>query len=194
MIRATFVTTLAAVAVAGAWTIAHVRALDDKTPLSAGRVSFPENDAEGVIYMTKDRPVNPKSPRTGLENVAQSREHYVTPATLDALRKGEPIPSGSVITMVQYRAQLDANGNPLKDDNGRFVKGKLLGFAVMEKRSGWGVDYPPEMRNGDWKFQVFTPDREPNSSTKLVACFQCHQSQARNDYVFSLDKIKALAR
>jgi cytochrome P460 len=66
----------------------------------------------------------------------------VTPAAIEAVRKGQPIPSGTVITMVEYKAQLDAQGNPVKDADGHFVKGELNGYAVMEKRSGWGAEYP----------------------------------------------------
>jgi len=25
----------------------------------------------------------------------------------------------------------------------------------MEKRAGWGADYPPAKRNGEWEFQAF---------------------------------------
>lgn len=48
------------------------------------------------MYMTLDRPVNPKQVVTGVENIAQFREFYVTAAALEALRKGEPVPSGTV--------------------------------------------------------------------------------------------------
>jgi hypothetical protein len=49
------------------------------------------------------------------------------PAAIEAVHKGQPVPSGTVITMVEYKAQLDAQGNPVKDANGHFVKGKLNG-------------------------------------------------------------------
>jgi hypothetical protein len=39
-----------------------------------------------------------------------------------AVRKGLPLPSGTVITVVQYNTQLDAEGNPVKDPNGRFIR------------------------------------------------------------------------
>src|SRR5262249_26494889 len=44
----------------------------------------------------------------------QHRELFVTPATaVDAAKKGEPLPNGTVITIVQYKAQVDAQGNPV---------------------------------------------------------------------------------
>jgi hypothetical protein len=156
------------------------------------KVAFPENWAEGVMYTTVDRPVSPRPSTTGLENTAQYRKHYAPAVTIKALRNGEPVPSGTVITMVKYRAKLDAEGNPLKGENGRFIKDELIGFSVMEKRTGWGTEYPPDIRNGEWEFQDFTADKRPNDKVNLAACFQCHKSQASKDYLFTFDKIKAV--
>lgn len=171
--------------------VLQVRAEGDDNSFSASKVLFPENYAEGVLYMTANRPVNPNLRMAGPENIAQYREYYVTAAAIEALRKGDSAPNGTTITMVQYRAQLDAYGNPLKDDNGRFMKGELFGFGVKEKRTGWGAEYPPEMSNGEWEFQVFTADKKPNNNVNLTACFQCHKSQPSKDFLFTFDKIKA---
>src|SRR5499426_4530551 len=99
------------------------------------KVAFPENYAKGVLYTTVDRADN-----------KQFRELYTTPEAIAAVKAGQPIPSGSVITLVQHKAKLDADGNPEKDANGRFIKAELVGYTVMEKRSGWGSEYPDEMR------------------------------------------------
>src|SRR4051794_36293077 len=75
-------------------------------PAYAGgdKVAFPENHAAGVLFTTVDRPNN-----------KQSRELYTSAEALDAAKKGEPLPSGTVITLIQYAAKLDAQGNPEKD-------------------------------------------------------------------------------
>jgi Cytochrome P460 len=104
------------------------------------------------------------------------------------------LPSGTVITIVQYKAQVDAQGNPAKDANGRFVKGDLIGFGVMEKRTGWGAEYPAETRNGEWEYQAFTADKKVNEKANLAGCFQCHKPLTSQDYVFSYDKLKAAAK
>src|SRR5262245_37060799 len=156
------------------------------------KVVFPKNFAEGVMYTTVDRPANTRPWTTELENTAQYRKHYATASAIKALRNGEPIPGGSVITVVKFRAKLDAQGNPIKYDNGRFVRGDLIGFSVMEKRTGWGAEYPPEIRNGEWKFQEFTADRKPSEKVNLLACMQCHRLQANKDFLFTFDKIKAV--
>src|SRR5687768_4194408 len=116
------------------------------------KVAFPENYAQGVLYTTVDRADN-----------KQYRELYVTPReAIEAAKKGEPLPSGTVLTLVQYAAKLDEQGNPVKDANGRFIKDKLLGYTVMEKRTGWGAEYPENIRNGEWEYQAFRADKSVN--------------------------------
>jgi cytochrome P460 len=96
---------------------------------------------------------------------------------------------------VQYKAQLDAQDNPVKDANGRFVKGDLIGYGVMEKRTGWGAEYSPEIRNGEWEYQAFTADKKVNAKANLTGCFQCHKPlPSSQDFVFSYDKMKSAAK
>jgi hypothetical protein len=158
--------------VAGSVLAIQVRAGGDK-------VAFPENYAAGVLYGTVDR-----------YDIKQYRELYATAAAVDAARKGEPIPSGTVLTLVQYKAQVDAQGNPLKDANGRFIKGDIAGYAVMEKRAGWGTEYPDDLRNGEWEYQSFLVDRKVNDKANLNGCFQCHKPHAGQDFVISLASLK----
>src|SRR4029078_6797631 len=113
--------------------------------------AFPADFAKGVLYTTVDRPDN-----------KQYRELYSTPEAIAALKAGQPIPSGTVLTLVQYKAVLNAAGDPEKDANGRFMKGDLIGYAVMEKRTGWGTEYPDEIRNGEWEYQAFKADKTVN--------------------------------
>jgi hypothetical protein len=143
-------------------------------------VTFPDNFAKGVLYTTVDRPDN-----------KQYRELFITPEAMAAVKAGQPMPSGTVITMVQYKAVLNAAGDPEKDANGRFIKGDLVGYAVMEKRTGWGKEYPEEMRNGEWEYQAFKADKSPNDKANLKACFTCHRPLDKQDFVFSVDKMKA---
>jgi len=57
-----------------------------------------------VMYYSFDRP-----------DVKQYRETFVTPAAIDALKNGQPAPSGTVITTVLYKAQLDTDGHASTD-------------------------------------------------------------------------------
>ena len=72
----------------------HVRAGGDK-------IVFPEGFDKGVLYTTVDRADN-----------KQYREFYAPAAAVEAAKKGQPMPSGTVITMLQYKAKLDGQGNP----------------------------------------------------------------------------------
>src|ERR1044071_8688664 len=143
-------------------------------------IKFPENYASGLLYTTVDRPDN-----------KQYRELYVSPrSAIDAAKKGEPLPSGTVLTLVQYKAKLDAQGNPEKDANGRFIKTDLLAYTVMEKRKGWGAEYDEKIRNGEWEYQAFTAAKQPNPNAKLTACFECHKPlPGASDYLFTYGKM-----
>jgi cytochrome c553 len=144
------------------------------------KVAFPENYSQGVKFTTIDHADN-----------KQFRELFTSSAAVEAAKQGQPLPSGTVITLVQYAAKLDAQGNPEKDANGRFIKGDLLGFAVMEKRTGWGTEYPDNLRNGEWEYQAFKADKTPNTAANLTACFTCHKPlDNKQDFVFSYDKLK----
>lgn len=148
------------------------------------KIMFPAQYAKGTVYMTLDRPEN-----------KQVREYYTGQAAVDAAKKGTPLPTGTVITVVQYAAQLDAEGNPAKDSHGRFIKTNTIqGYTVMEKQAGWGSEYPEAKRNGEWEYQVFRADKTPNTNANLDSCFNCHKPQASNDFVYTYDKMKVAAR
>ena len=139
-------------------------------------IAFPANWKSGVLYTIVDR-----------HDVKQYRELYATPAAIEAAKAGKPLPSGTVLTLLQYKAQVDAQGNPIKDANGRFVKGDLIAYAVMEKRTGWGAEYPAELRNGEWEYSVFNHEQKFNDKANYKACFQCHKPHESRDFVFSYD-------
>jgi cytochrome P460 len=175
-------TTGKTVALAAALGIAAISSAVIQARAGGEKVMLPE--AVGALYTTVDRPDN-----------KQFRELYVTPpAALDAAKKGEPLPSGTVLTLVQYAAQLDAQGNPVKDANGRFIKTNVVGYTVMEKRSGWGTEYPDDIRNGEWEYQAFTADKKVNDKAVLANCFKCHKPLDKQDFVFSYDQLKAAAK
>jgi len=163
---------LSAAALAAVALTATVRAGGDK-------VVFPENYAKGVLYTTVDRADN-----------KQYRELYSTPEAIAALKAGKAIPSGTVLTLVQYKAKLDAAGAPEKDASGRFIKGDLIAYTVMEKRDGWGIEYGDDVRNGEWEYQAFKADKSVNDKAVLKNCFTCHKPLDKQDFVFSFEAMK----
>ena len=38
----------------------------------------------------------------------------------------------------------------------------------MEKRDGWGTEYKDDIRNGEWEYQVFGPDKKVNDKANLT--------------------------
>ena len=143
------------------------------------KVAFPADWAKGTMYATVDRP-----------DTKQYREFYSTPDVVEAARAGKPIPDGAVITLAAYAAQVDAAGVPLKDANGRFMKGNLVAVNVQQKKTGWGDDIPAAIRNGDWVYQSFSPAGVPNDKANLTACYQCHLPFAKDEYLTNLAKLQ----
>lgn len=142
------------------------------------KLKFPEGWDKGVLYATVDRP-----------DTKQYREFYTSAEAVKAAREGKPIPHGTVITLAAYAAKLDAEGKPVKDANGRFVKDKLVAVNSMQKDQGFGADIPESIRNGDWIYQSFTPDGQVNEKANLTACYQCHLPFAKDDYLTNLAKL-----
>jgi hypothetical protein len=156
-----FVVNAAIRTLATALALAIAGALASQAEAGGELVKFPENFAEkDVLYATVER-----------SNIKE--EIFTSRATIDAVKSGQPIPSGTVITLVDYR------------------DGKLFRYVVMEKRAGWGAEYPPEKRNGEWEFQAFNADKSVNRNENLDRCFGCHKGQAQQDFVFTLDRMKS---
>jgi plastocyanin len=144
------------------------------------KIQFPAGWKDHVLYTTVDRYDN-----------KQYRELYAsTQAAVDAMKAGRALPDGTVLTLIQYKAQVDAAGTPVKGPNGRFVKGDLVAYTVMEKRAGWGTEYPPEWRNGDWEYAAFSAAGVLNEKANYKGCFECHKPHEKMDYVISLAALK----
>lgn len=146
-------------------------------------VSFPSGYKNQVLVTTVDR-----------ADTKQVRDIYASAAAASRARAGQALPDGSVFTMEIYQARADAKGELAKDGSGRLVKGDLTAVFVMEKRSGFGANYPDDLRNGEWEYARFAAngERVPNADTK--PCFQCHKPMAKQDFVFSLPRLTAAAK
>ena len=143
------------------------------------KVAFPENYAKGVKWLIVDKP-----------QLKRINEYYATPDALEAARKNQPMPEGTVFVGAQYQIQLDGQGNPVLGSDGHFIKANLSRYIVMEKHVGWGAEYPPELRNGEWEYQIFKADKTLSNEVKLTACLGCHKPFASQDYVQKYDKLK----
>lgn len=162
-----------AIAVAAVVTTAVVVAVQVRA--GGEKIVFPEGFDKGVLYATLDR-----------FDIKQYRELYSSKEAVDAVRKGLPVPSGTVLTLVQHKAKVDDKGMPVRGTDGRFVKDGVVGYGVMEKRDGWGTEYPDSFRNGNWEYQAFGADRKVNEKANLRSCFDCHKPHEKQDFVISL--------
>lgn len=146
---------------------------------SAGpeKIQFPADWASWERYAPVDR-----------HDTKQYRELFARPEVVKAVREGRPIPDGTAFVMAIFAAKVDDKGTPERDANGRFIKGNLAAVTVMEKRKGWGTEYPPEMRNGDWEYASFLGDGKPNEKANagIKAYFACHKPHEKQDFVISL--------
>ena len=93
------------------------------------------------------------------------------------------------LSMEVYHAKLDDKGEPISGHDGRLVKAGIIGVFVTEKRAGWGAEYPDSLRNGEWEYARFAADgTRQNVDTK--PCFECHQPEGAQEYVFTLEKLR----
>ena len=143
-------------------------------------VKFPADYEKGVKYGVVSNPGN-----------KLYREFYTTQAAVDAAKAGKPIPSGTWIVMKSYSSKQDPSGAPLKGPDGHFVKDALAAYGVMEKRDGWGKEYPDAQRNGEWEYQAYTAAKAVNDKANLKSCFECHKPKGSDDYLFTLGMMKS---
>jgi hypothetical protein len=110
---------------------------------------------------------------------------YVNPQTFKFREPGKPLPNGTILVAEERPAKLDASGAPLTDREGRFVPTeRVVSVWVQEKRTGWGAEYAPHERTGEWEFAHFLPDGSRKADAKIAECRTCHRKQATQDYTF----------
>jgi plastocyanin len=139
------------------------------TPLPApmeDRVGFPKNFATDFkLLFVFDRPDRQLVRAIcGNDIVAKHKE-------------GEPFAYGSILFMISYSAKLNANGQPLLDENGHYIRENFVAYHVMRKEKGFGEAYGDD-RAGEWEFVAYKADgksydtRPENSNF----CAACHNS------------------
>lgn len=147
----------------------------------AKRISFPDEYVTSfTLYTTVNRSDN-----------KQVRYLFANNVAIDAAASGAELPSGSMILMEVYKAKLDVDKNPVVRSDGVYEKDNLAGYAVMENRTGWGDAYPAELRNGNWSYAFFTPEKTHKAGVNEAKCLACHKPLAKQDYRFSFDGLKA---
>ena len=102
--------------------------------------------------------------------------------------------AGSTIAKRHGAQRTDVQGEFVRDTNGRLIRGRLDRVVVMEKRTGWGAEYPDELRNGEWEYSIFNPDGVFRTGANIKACFECHKPKSSEDFIFSMPQLLKAAR
>ena len=151
--------------------------------LIADRVTFPENFKETYSLYTK----------ISFPNRKQVRFYYANEAALKAAGEGNSFPHGSFLMVEIFKAKLDANGDPIEGEDGHYVADQLAAYSTMEKQPGWGDSVPEILRNGDWSYAVFSPDKKHRTGINEAKCLACHKPLVEEGYVFSLTQLQEKA-
>lgn len=64
----------------------------------------------------------------------------------------------------------------------------------MERRAGWGNDFPGMIRNENWQYGVFKADGSPRPNVNQASCLSCHLPHSKSSYVFTLKALTEAAR
>src|SRR2546421_6289051 len=155
---------------------------------SADRIGFPQNYKSTFkqLYVL-DNNQNRQIRVVWANDIAQ---------TVDPAQQWN-FPYGSILLFESYPAVLDDNGDPVLDDQHRFVRGNLTTIFAMKKDKGFGAEYGP-IRNGEWEYISYNPDgTTATAPANSGACALCHMNgsslplaaglppiNAANDYVF----------
>ena len=108
------------------------------------------------------------------------RKMYVSPEAHTTAKAGADLPDGTVLIMEDHDAQLDSDGNLVRDADGRLIALQpVTNVFVMEKDTAWSTS------NGHWDYAWYLPDGTPKPDATFDGCFSCHANRAERDFTFT---------
>ncbi|RIH93339.1 cytochrome P460 family protein [Meiothermus granaticius] len=141
---------------------------------------FPKNYTKGlVLYGMGDR------------SDGKSRDFYASSAAIDAARRGQELPVGSMLVLETFRAKEAQGGGFLKDSKGFLVRDRPEHeLHVMLKVA------PESALSKAWVFGAYDPSTgQPQAGTNpLSDCLFCHTEALGTDMLFSFKELKAFAQ
>ena len=142
----------------------------DKLVAGPEDVKLPQNyQSRFVLYQTVDN-----------YGRKQVRNMYVNPEAHASAKPGEDLPDGTVLIMEAHDAKVDADGNLMRDAEGRLIALEpIKGIFLMEKNAAWSTD------NENWDYAWYQPDGTLKPDAKYGGCFTCHTSRVGRDYTFT---------
>jgi cytochrome c553 len=152
--------------------------------LAKTNVTFPEGYASSF---TKYHTIN--FPAT-----KQVRYYFANDTALKAAKDGSGIPNGAMLFVEVHSAKLDTDKKPMMGGDGFFVADQLLFYTAMSRDAGWGKDIPDMLRNDDWNYAAFTPAKQHRPGANQAECFACHKPLDKTSFLFTIDKLTAMAK
>lgn len=104
---------------------------------------------------------------------SSKEEAFATRETIAIAKSGQPLPPGTQLVL------------------GIWTDYKLASYFVMEKGVDWGLAFTEDERTGDWHFQQFDTNGQVKREAIAGRCQSCHGGQADNDFMFTIDKMRA---
>ena len=139
------------------------------------RIKFPDGYASRFVQLGAIDRYDSKSVRTV----------FINPEAFAAFQAGQPLPDNTMLVLEQRPAKLGADGQPALNSEGHFTpEGSIAMVAIQQKKKGWGVDVPENLRNGDWEYAVYDIDGKLRTSANLQPCFTCHKPRDKDDFTF----------
>ncbi|HEY6862877.1 MAG TPA: cytochrome P460 family protein [Burkholderiales bacterium] len=116
----------------------------------------------------------------------QLRYYYANASAVRAAKAGRPLPDGAMLFVEVYSTRPDVDGWPLAD--------RLTGYAAMARDKGWGGDIPELLRNENWNYALFTPEKRHRPGVNQAECLACHKPQGDVSYTFTLERLADAAK
>jgi cytochrome c553 len=147
--------------------------------IKKSHMMFPRSFPKGfTLYLTAN---------DAKENVVSKT--YVNTVGLQAARAHKQLPDGSTIIVVKSAARLGPDKKPVLAKDGSWATDKVVAYVGMEAHAGWGKDVPELLRNANWNYAVFTPEKAPKADVPQTICLACHKPKASESYLFSFKEL-----
>lgn len=149
------------------------------TALNDSKIAFPEGYEKSFTLYSK----------TNQAKLKRVRHNFTNKAGMQGPDDKGALADGTFILTEVYAAKLDSDGKPVMGADGFYEPGKLLALAAMEKRQGWGDAIPQELRNANWNYAFFTPEKVHKPGINQAKCLACHKPLDKADYLFTYEAL-----
>lgn len=117
------------------------------------------------------------------------RDIYIAPEALEAVRKGQPLPPGTVVLVDLHQAKPNGRGGFVRE-GGFFVRASDEPYVhTMTRLEG-------QDSLTSWRFGAFDPrtgELEPGAEVP-GDCLECHRTALTTEMLFSYPQLQAFAR